>query len=119
MNNISNIPNGLILTEIKLILSSVGMSEIYHSFNFLTDIIAYMIIQDSDNQITFKNGIILVADKYNLSERTIMNGLNNILKMSDDKIKSRMQFNLSKNSTLNKIRVLKNHIIDNLSIRFD
>lgn len=116
MPNLSNISSQLLVNEIKLSLSTFGMSEAYHSFNFLTDIIFYMIKHNDDSLEIYQKSIKLLAEKYNLTERSIINGLQYILKHCETKIKSKIQFNLTKNSTLNKIRVVKNIILDKLKL---
>ena len=104
----------LLLSEIALILSNLGLSENYHSFHFLTDIIFYMIKHD-DTTLTYKKSLQLVAEKYEVSERSIINGLSTILRSCDDIIKSKMQYNLSTKSILNKIRVIKKYVIEKLA----
>lgn len=111
-----SISSQLLLTEIKVILSNLGMSEMYHSFNFLTDIIFYMIKHDDDSAAIYKKSLNLLAEKYAVGERTISNGLASILKSCDDSIKSKTQFNLTRNSTLNKVRVIKNYIKEKLAL---
>lgn len=106
----------LLLREIRVILTDLGMSELYYSFNFLTDIIFYMIKHNDDSVSMYKKSVNLISQKHSVTERSVINGVSLILKSCDDKLKTKSQFNLTHNSTLNKIRVIKNYVIEKLAI---
>ena len=111
----SEIPSTLLLAKIKIHLSNVGLSEKYNAFDYLSDIIFYMLKHDDDSLQIYNQAITMISNKYSLNERTVKSSIQNLLKNCDGKIRYKTQFNLSSHSTLNKIRVLKNYIFDNLN----
>lgn len=104
----------LFIIRMKLILFSLGMSEKYMSFNYLTDIILYLILSKEDD-FQYKFAIKYVQEKYCLTERTIMSGLHQIIQSCNQTIFNQKQSLSSINGLLNKIRTIKNYVLSKLS----
>lgn len=104
------LPQNLLKLKIKSIMFSLGMHEKYIAFEYLSFILTKLIIEDDDSLYNYKETLNIMSTKYNITNKTIMQNLNKILKTcSNLEIKNKMQFNIGSNSILNKIRVLKHY----------
>ena len=99
-----------LLNKIKVMLFSIGLTEKYVAFDYLATILEYMIEHDSSTA-SYKQAINIVCNKFNITERTATQGLSKILKLcNNDEITNKLQFKVLNNSSLNKIRVIKDYI---------
>lgn len=93
--------------KIKAILFSIGINEKYVAFDYLADILEFIITKKLDI-ITYNNALIVVAEKYSVTFRTAKQSLSKVLKMCvKPEIKNSLQFNLKTNSIFNKINIIK------------
>ena len=112
LSDFTKMPIDLLTNKVKVCISTLGMNERYNSFEYLTMILVYMLKNDTDSIEAFRTALSLVEKRFNIGERTICYGINKLFKMCNtDLIKSRVQYQLSNNSTLNKIRVIKAYIL--------
>lgn len=103
----------LLTKKIEIILSLLGMSAQYISFIYLQRIIYDMIIQDDDSLLLYQSSLNQIMKEYNISSRSIAYGLKKIItKCPNTIITSKPQFNLKHHATLNKIRIIKNYILE-------
>lgn len=107
--------NELIKNKIKVSLAMLGFNERYISFEYLADILTYLISKESDSIESFNNSINLIEEKYNISKTAVIYGLKRITDSCLDKsIYSKAQYNLKRNCIINRIRVLKSHTLNML-----
>ena len=115
LSDFTKMPIDLLTNKVKVCISTLGMNERYNSFEYLTMILVYMLKNDTDSIESFRTALSMVEKRFNIGERTIINGINKLFKMCNTElIKSRIQYQLSNNSTLNKIRVIKSYILTTL-----
>jgi len=108
----SQMPIDVLNNKIRVVLSSIGMSESYIGFSYIMHIISYMIRNNDDSTSTYHQAIEYIKDRYHITSRSVSYGVNGMLKnCHSEKIMNLSQYNLTNNSNLNKIRVLKNYII--------
>ncbi len=116
LSDFTKMPTELLTNKVKVCISTLGLNERYNSFEYLTMILVYMLKNDDDSINTFHTALSLIENRFQISERAICYGINKLFKMCNKElIKSRVQYHLSNNSTLNKIRVIKSYIINTLS----
>ena len=108
--NKTEFSNEIIKNKIKVSLAMLGFNERYISFEYLADILTYMILKESDSVENFNNSINIIGKKYNISKTAIIYGLKKITDTClDQQIYSKAQYNLKRNCIINRIRVLKSH----------
>ena len=116
LSDFTKMPIDLLTNKVKVCISTLGMNERYNSFEYLTMILVYMLKNDTDSIEAFRTALSLVEKRFNIGERTICYGINKLFKMCNKElIQSKVQYQLSNNSTLNKIRVLKAYVYTTLS----
>lgn len=116
LNDFTKMPIDLLTNKVKVCISTLGLNERYNSFEYLTMILVYMLKNDTDSIEAFHTALSLIENKFKISERAICYGINKLFKMCNkEQIQTRVQYQLSNNSTLNKIRVIKTYILNTLS----
>ncbi len=116
LSDFTKMPTELLTNKVKVCISKLGLNERYNSFEYLTMILVYMLKNDNDSIEAFRAALTLIEDRFKIGERTICYGINKLFKMCNKElIQSKVQYQLSNNSTLNKIRVLKAYVYTTLS----
>ncbi len=106
---LSNIPVDFLEVKTKNFLFLLGLNEKYISFNYLTWALIFLIKKNSSDRTTYRQAILWLVKKYNVSYQTIIQGLHKITSMCDNSQISSLENNqLIKLKTLNKIRIIKN-----------
>ena len=105
--------SSLTKTQMRMNLNRIGLEEKYRAFNYLSDIIFFM-IENDDSQDSFRQAISLTCDTYSIEERSLKSSIQDLLKSCDEKVTKRAQFNLKYNSIYNKIIVIKNYILNRM-----
>lgn len=99
------------ISKINVILSTLGFSERYIAFNYLSFIIIYMHRSKSDSSQTYKQAIAELQKKYGVSARTITFGLSYLLSCcTNPELTSKTQYNISNKRILNRIRLVKEFV---------
>lgn len=109
MKNFNEINTNLLTQKIKLILFNLDLNEKYVAFDYLTLILIYFLRNDTSLKC-FNNAVQEISKKFSITKRTIMQELNKLLKHVNTSQIHSLSFNLAKNHTINKIRVIKNYI---------
>ena len=103
------------LNQIRTILFTIDINPKYASFEYLVRIIDKLLTYRDFTQGTYIETIINVAEKFNISPRTLSNSINYTLRNCDNNLfKQKNQFNIKQNSTLNKIRIICKFVQENL-----
>ncbi|MBO5954963.1 MAG: hypothetical protein J6Q13_03250 [Clostridia bacterium] len=113
MTNFNEINTNLLTQKIKLILFNLNLNEKYAAFDYLTLILIYFLRNDPSLKC-FNKAIQEISKQHNITRRTIMQELNNLVKHIDSSQIHNLSFNLVKNHTINKIRAIKNYIEQNI-----
>lgn len=98
--------------KVKMYLAGLGIEEKYIAFTYLVEVMLSMLFSSNDES-TYNDTIHRLSQEYSITETTIKNSLSQIVKTCPLHISSHLQFNLKRNSTLNKIRVIIRYFIDN------
>lgn len=115
MTKINTLPTDILLNKIKLSIYKIGIMEKYMAFDYLSIILASLIKNGSDAKNCYTNSVNMVSEKYHITPRAVTQGLNKVISMcNNEEIIKKSQFNIVNNSTLNKIRVIKNYVEKNL-----
>lgn len=100
----------LIKLQIKSSLFAIGFNEKYVAFDYLTELLLLSFNQNLSTEL-FKNCVEKITNKYNISTRTLTQGINKLMRSSIDPIiTSKALFHVNFNSTLNKLIVIKNYV---------
>ena len=104
-----NISTNFMEIKIKNFLFLLGLKEKYISFNYLTWTLIFLIKKENSDQNTYKQAICWLVEKYNVSQRTIVQGLQKIISMCkfSEQIENQ-QIKPKHTKTISKIRNLKN-----------
>ncbi len=118
-DNLNNISLNFLEIKIKNFLFLLGLKEKYISFDYLTWILIFLIRKNSTDFSTYKQAICWLVEKYGVSSRTIIQGLQKITSMcKNTDIVDFESFKLSTYKTINKIRIIKigaeNFLCENL-----
>lgn len=103
----NEISTSVLTNKIKSLLFDLGLNEKYIAFDYISNVLTCMIKQNNNSIDCFKKAIQLTTEKYQVSEKTIIQGMNKMIKLCNNDFTSNIQFNLKTNSTLNKIKILK------------
>lgn len=106
--------SNILIKKIRLILNSIGLNEKYNAFEYLSIIMLYM-LENSDYTIVSYNNIInILMQKFNLTKRSLIQGLNKLLSTCTEPIITNSQiFNLKNCSSYNKIKLIFSYIHNN------
>ena len=116
MKNLNEFTTTILIHKIKIFLFSVGLNEKYIAFEYLSLIIIQLITKNSSTT-SYNQAIKLVSNRHNISERTTTQAINKILKqIKDENISKLTTLNLTKNKTLNTIRVLTHNFEKSLML---
>ncbi len=114
LTSITSISNELLTNKVKVALSKLGMNEKYHSFEYLSFIIVYMLLHD-DSTKSYHDACGFLRMRFDIAPKSISSGIATLLHKCDNPIlKSKTQYRLN-NSVVNKIRVIKNYVLSTLS----
>ena len=97
-NKLIHISTNFIEIKIRNFLFLLGLKEKYTSFNYLTWIILFFIKKENSDNNTYKQAVNSLVEKYNVSSRTIIQGLHKITSMCKE-------FDFSNQKTINKSQV--------------
>jgi len=116
---LKNISTNFLEVMIKNFLYSIGLNEKYISFEYLTWMLIYLIQIDDCDFTKYKQSVLLLVEKFDVSSRTINQALHKIITTCDnEQIVNFSQFK-SKTKTAHKILVLKifaeNYLTQHLS----
>lgn len=110
----TSISNELLTNKVKVVLSKLGMNEKYHSFEYLSYIVVYMLLHD-DSTKSYHDACNFLRLRFEIANKSISSGIASLLNNCDNELlKSKTQYKLN-NSMLNKIRVIKNYVLNTLS----
>ena len=101
-NELINISTNFMEIKIRNFLFLLVLKEKYTSFNYLTWIILFFIKKENSDNNTYKQAVNLLVGKYNVSSRTIIQGLHKITSMCKE-------FDFTNQKTINKIRIITFH----------
>ena len=100
--------------KVNSILFQMGMSEKYIAFEYLSIIVTRLIEDNNDTKITYKQALKDIMEQYHVTERTIIQGLNHIMKNCTQNELSKQLVLELKHNTYNKILIIKNYVNKNL-----
>ena len=111
-----NFPDKLLSNRICIALTKLGLNEFYVAFKYLHKIIEYVIIEQNDNRETISNSIKMLENKYQNTERTIINALGKIFTLCNPEVfKSSHLYGKIKLNYYHKIKIIKDYVLKEIN----